>query len=297
VSEPTQLNLIGGNVTRMRVRACLLLAFVTVASMVTTMGANAYTEGRTEGIRIFSLRDTSLGFTVRGDQVVLDRLGSSDAGRWDITPVGSPSFNALTVYKNVATGTCVAAQSPLDGVGLKLVACDPADPRQQWDVWFDYLRNEATDRCVKPEAVAVGARLYQEVCPGFNDWDSQFSDLFRVKLSVVSGNGQQIRSGQTGQPLAVKITDEDGRPQAGFTLEFELHGAWAGEDYLPSPASFGGQVVRVDAVSDAQGIARTPAVTGIRNAKGTFSATVTPRLKFYSDLFVLQKAEFQGTVL
>lgn len=283
--------------TGTRMRAWLLLAVAAVLTVATTVRADAYTEGRTEGIRIFSLRDTSLGFTVNGDQVVLDRLGSSDAGRWDVIPVGSPWVLAVAVYRNVATGTCLAAQSPLDGLAVKLVPCDPADPRQQWDVWLNYLRNEGTDRCVKLEAAAAGARPYQEVCPDYTDWDSQVSDLFRVKLSAVSGNGQQIRSGQTGRPLAVRVTDEDGRPQAGITVEFELHGAWGGTDYLPSPASFGGRVLKVDAVTDAQGVATTPAVAGLRNSKGTFGATLTPRLKYYVDLFVLEGTEFQGAIV
>jgi hypothetical protein len=109
-----------------------------------------------------------------------------------------------------------------------MAPCNTSDPLQQWTRWIDRLVNVSTTRCVRPEGVTAGARLYQEVC-NQSDRTTEFSDKFRVKLSAASGDGQQIPAGRAGQPLTVKITDENGQPLAGFKVEFELHGPWAGE--------------------------------------------------------------------
>jgi hypothetical protein len=278
-------------------RTVLLMAFVALAATVSPLTAEAYTEGRTQGIPLFSLRDDSLGFAAGGEWVVLRKVSADAAGRWDVIPVPT-NIGQTAVYRNVATGTCLAAQSPIDGLALKLVPCDAQAPRQQWELQWNHLwRNVGTRRCVRAEGIEVGARLYQEVCDQ-SDKTTEFSDLFRVKLAIVSGDGQELRSGQTGAPLVVRITDEEGRPLAGAKLVFELRGPWVGDGgYDVSPAGFGSQGgSRVSVTADAQGVATTPALTGLRDRKGSFAAEVDPFLTRNSDLHALQDVTFQGTV-
>lgn len=281
---------------RLRVWALLFLgAALTAASA--GVAANASTDGHDQGIRIFSLRNPALGFAPNSSGfVVLAPLGADNAGRWNVTEVGQQGFEDA-VYTNVATGTCLAARSPIDGVALTMAPCNLNDPFQQWERSADQLANVSTGRCVRPEAVAAGARLYQEVC-GVGGRTADFSDDFRVKLSAASGDGQQIPAGRAGAPLVVKVTDENGVPQAGFVAEIELHGPWGGEDYLPSPATFGtGTTTRVLVTTNAQGLATTPAVTGKANNHSAYTATVGGHFTLFGDTFILQGASFSGTIV
>jgi hypothetical protein len=77
--------------------------------------ASASTDGHDQGIRIFSLRDASLGFAPNSNgQVVLAPLGADSAGKWNVTEVSRMGFEDA-VHTNVATHTCLAAQSPTEG--------------------------------------------------------------------------------------------------------------------------------------------------------------------------------------
>lgn len=126
-------------------------------------------------------------------------------------------------YKHVASGQCLVAISPVDGVGVKLVACDGKDRYQQWRrnagaPGLVVLANVATARCLTAEASTAGARLYQEVCslPGLsNNWAAGVRTL-----AILSGNGQRLSSKAPGQPFVVRVIGENGQPAADVPVNF-----------------------------------------------------------------------------
>jgi hypothetical protein len=279
---------------RKRLRTWVLLALAALTTASVGVSANASTPGHDQGIRLFSRQDPSLGFAPNGNGfVVLTPLTAAGSGKWNVTEINRPNLLNDAVYTNVATGSCLAARSPIDGVALTMATCDTSDPYQQWERWADRLVNVSTRRCIRPDAVAAGARLYQEVC-NQSDRTTEFSDDFRVKLAAVSGDGQQIPAGRAGQPLVVRITDENDQPLAGFSVIFELRGPRFGEDFDISPATFGpGSSTRTAVTSNAQGLATTAALTGKANTRNTFSAV----LSVASNVFVLQTVIFTGAVV
>ncbi|WP_410656180.1 hypothetical protein [Amycolatopsis sp. lyj-112] len=131
-------------------------------------------------------------------------------------------------YKHVASGQCLAAISPVDGVGVKLVACDGKDRYQQWRrnagaPGLVVLANVATARCLTAEASTAGARLYQEVCslPGLsNNWAAGVRTL-----AILSGNGQRLSSKAPGQPFVVRVIGENGQPAADVPVNFFVRAA------------------------------------------------------------------------
>ncbi|AGM03724.1 hypothetical protein AB0E55_36295 [Amycolatopsis keratiniphila] len=135
---------------------------------------------------------------------------------------------AALSYKHVASGQCLAAISPVDGVGVKLVACDGKDRLQQWRrnaglPGLVLLANVATARCLTAEAPTVGARLYQEVCslPGLsNTWAAGVRTL-----AILSGNGQRLSTKTPGQPFVVRVIGENGQPAADVPVNFFVRAA------------------------------------------------------------------------
>lgn len=285
----------GQFMTGKRFKAGVMLLLAAALSIVAAgSSANAYTTDHLTGIHIFSQQSPSIGFAVKNGQVVLAPVSNDTTTLWNVTVVG-PSWPGDSVFTNVATGTCLAAPSPIDSLALKMAPCNTADPYQQWSEGASQLSNLGTDRCARAESLTAGARLYQEICNGSNktEWD----DRLRVKLTAVSGDAQSIPAGRAGRPLVAKITDENDQPLAGFKVTVALHGPWGGEDYLPSPATFGtGSVTSVTITSDPQGLATTAAVTGKANAHSSYSATVSAIYSLSEDLFILQPTTFTGTV-
>jgi hypothetical protein len=135
---------------------------------------------------------------------------------------------ALLSYKHVASGQCLAAISPVDGVGVKLAACDGKDRYQQWRrnagaPGLVVLANAATARCLTAESAVAGARLYQEVCslPGLsNTWAAGVRTL-----AILSGNGQRLSTKTPGQPFVVRVIGENGQPAADVPVSFFVRAA------------------------------------------------------------------------
>ncbi|MBB5855259.1 hypothetical protein ACFQ05_40865 [Amycolatopsis umgeniensis] len=135
---------------------------------------------------------------------------------------------AALSYKHVASGQCLAAISPVDGNGVKLLACDGKDRYQQWRrnaglPGLVLLANVATARCLTAEAPIAGARLYQEVCslPGLsNTWAAGVRTL-----AILSGNGQRLATKTPGQPFVVRVIGENGQPAADVPVNFFVRAA------------------------------------------------------------------------
>ncbi|WP_037316692.1 hypothetical protein [Amycolatopsis orientalis] len=135
---------------------------------------------------------------------------------------------AALSYKHVASGQCLAAISPVDGVGVKLVACDGKDRYQQWRrnaglPGLVLLANVATARCLTAETPTAGSRLYQEVCslPGLaNTWAAGVRTL-----AILSGNGQRLSTKTPGQPFTVRVIGENGQPAPDVPVNFFVRAA------------------------------------------------------------------------
>lgn len=279
-------------------RASVLVLAALAAVLIAPAGnAAAATEGWDQNIPIFLLADDSLGLTVIDGQVVLDEIDTEPAGRWNVTETDPDNYYTNHTYTNVDTGQCLAAPSIIDGLQLKMVPCDPADRQQQWNWSADRLFNDYTGECMHTEAFTAGARLYQDDC-GHRDSHTEFSDELRVRLDAVSGDGQVLAQRQTGDPLVVRITDEQGNPLEGFHVKFDLRGRYCCEpgNSLSSPVEFADGGLKADLISDAEGLVSTPAVTATTGETGEFYADLSPRLKLYTDLYVVGSDTMSGVV-
>ncbi|QXV59640.1 hypothetical protein [Amycolatopsis sp. TNS106] len=135
---------------------------------------------------------------------------------------------AALSYKHVASGQCLAAISPIDGVGVKLVACDGKDRHQQWRrnaglPGLVLLANVATARCLTAESPVAGARLYQEVC-SLSGLSNTWAAGVRT-LAILSGNGQRLSTKTPGQPFVVRVVGENGQPAADVPVNFFVRAA------------------------------------------------------------------------
>ncbi|MFF4593197.1 RICIN domain-containing protein [Amycolatopsis sp. NPDC001319] len=133
-------------------------------------------------------------------------------------------------YRNVASGQCLTAQSPVDGVGVLPAACADGDHRQQWrrvagNPGLVTIANVATARCLTAEAPTPGARLYQEVCslPGLsNAWAAGGRTL-----AILSGNGQHLATKDPASPFVVRVIGDNGQPAPDVPVTFYVHAARA----------------------------------------------------------------------
>lgn len=131
-------------------------------------------------------------------------------------------------YANVASGQCLAAPSPVDGLGVTLVACDDKDKHQAWrrvagPPGLVEIANVATARCLTAEAPTAGSRLYQEVCSltGLaNTWAAGGRTL-----AILSGNGQRLASKTPGEPFGIRVIGENGQPAADVAVSFYVRAA------------------------------------------------------------------------
>ncbi|NBH10754.1 hypothetical protein GTY80_46885 [Amycolatopsis sp. SID8362] len=131
-------------------------------------------------------------------------------------------------FTNVSSGQCLTASSPVDGVAVKLAACDAADKHQAWRriaglPGLVEIANVATARCLTAESASVGARLYQEVCSltGIaNTWAAGGRTL-----AILSGNGQRLASKDPGAPFVVRVIGENGQPAADVPVTFFVRAA------------------------------------------------------------------------
>ena len=132
------------------------------------------------------------------------------------------------LYRNVPSGQCLAASSPVDGVAVRMAACDDKDKHQAWrriagPPGLVEIENVATARCLTAESATAGARLYQEVCSltGLaNTWAAGGRTL-----AILSGNGQRLASKTPGEPFVVRVIGENGQPAAGVPVNFYVRAA------------------------------------------------------------------------
>ncbi|MDX1992023.1 MAG: LysM peptidoglycan-binding domain-containing protein [bacterium] len=89
------------------------------------------------------------------------------------------------------------------------------------------------------------------------------------RVEVFSGNGQSTQVG-TGfnQPLAARVLDENGTPQANVTVTFTAPSGAPG-------AVFAGGAATATAVTDASGVATSPPLTAAGCPEGSFSVTAS----------------------
>ncbi|SDZ38327.1 Ricin-type beta-trefoil lectin domain-containing protein [Amycolatopsis xylanica] len=165
----------------------------------------------------------------------------------------------LLQFKNVASGNCLAAVSPVDGIGVTMAACADKNRYQQWKrqagaPGLVVLGNVATARCLTADGTGAGARLYQEVCSltGIaNTWAAGGRTL-----AIISGNDQRLGAAQpVGVPFVVKVIGENGQPAAGVPVNFYVRSARA-KNYL----AFEGGGETATATSGADGIATSPKI-------------------------------------
>ncbi|UOZ10080.1 RICIN domain-containing protein [Amycolatopsis sp. WQ 127309] len=131
-------------------------------------------------------------------------------------------------FTNVQNGQCLAAVSPVDGVTVKLAACDAKDEHQAWRrvaglPGLVEIANVATARCLTAEGAVAGARLYQEVCSltGIpNTWAAGGRTL-----AILSGNGQRLATKDPGAPFVVRVIGENGQPAADVPVTFFVRAA------------------------------------------------------------------------
>ncbi|GAB3166843.1 RICIN domain-containing protein [Amycolatopsis sp. NPDC004378] len=131
-------------------------------------------------------------------------------------------------FTNVSSGQCLTAASPVDGVAVKLAACDDKDQHQSWRriaglPGLVEIANVATARCLTAEGAAVGARLYQEVCSlqGIaNTWAAGGRTL-----AILSGNGQRLATKDPGVPFVVRVIGENGQPAPDVPVTFFVRAA------------------------------------------------------------------------
>jgi hypothetical protein len=163
---------------------------------------------------------------------------------------------ATSLYKNVASGQCLAALSPVDGLTVKMAACDAKDRYQQWkrgagQVGLVVISSVATARCLTAEGATVGSRLYQEVC-AISGVENNWAAGERT-LAIVGGNGQRLVTTDPGDPFAVKVIGVDGQPASGVKVSFYVRSARA-TNYL----IFDGATETASATTGADGIATSP---------------------------------------
>ncbi|MEC3978810.1 ricin-type beta-trefoil lectin domain protein [Amycolatopsis sp. H20-H5] len=132
------------------------------------------------------------------------------------------------LYRNVASGQCLTAQSPVDGVTVRMTACDDKDRHQQWrrgagTPGLVVIANVATARCLTAEAPAVGSRLYQEVCSLIGV--SNYWAAGGRTLGILSGNGQRLASKTPGEPFVVRVIGENGQPADAVAVSFFVRSA------------------------------------------------------------------------
>lgn len=131
-------------------------------------------------------------------------------------------------FTSVPSGQCLAAVSPVDGLAVRLAACDDKDKRQAWRrvaglPGLVEIANVATARCLTAESATAGARLYQEVCSltGIaNTWAAGGRTL-----AIMSGNGQRLVSKDPGAPFVVRVIGENGQPAADVPVNFYVRAA------------------------------------------------------------------------
>ncbi|MFI5590514.1 RICIN domain-containing protein [Amycolatopsis sp. NPDC051758] len=131
-------------------------------------------------------------------------------------------------FVSVPSGQCLTAVSPVDGVAVKLAACDDKDKHQAWRrvaglPGLVEIANVATARCLTAEGATAGARLYQEVCSltGIaNTWAAGGRTL-----AILSGNGQRLASKDPGAPFVVRVIGENGQPAADVPVNFYVRAA------------------------------------------------------------------------
>jgi hypothetical protein len=146
----------------------------------------------------------------------------------DAGEAGAKWTYASQRFTNVQSGQCLAAASPVDGVAVKLAACDDQDKRQAWRrvaglPGLVEIANVATARCLTAEDATAGARLYQEVCSltGIaNAWAAGGRTL-----AILSGNGQRLASKDPGAPFVVRVIGENGQPAADVPVNFYVRAA------------------------------------------------------------------------
>ncbi|WP_370970829.1 hypothetical protein [Amycolatopsis sp. cg9] len=177
----------------------------------------------------------------------------------DAADPGAKWTYASQHFTNVQSGQCLTAVSPVDGVAVKVVACDAADKHQAWRrvaglPGLVEIANVATARCLTAESSSVGARLYQEVCSltGIaNTWAAGGRTL-----AILSGNGQRLASKDPGAPFVVRVIGENGQPAADVPVTFFVRAA------RPKNALvFEGGVETVTVKTGADGSAASPKLT------------------------------------
>ncbi|WP_329051771.1 RICIN domain-containing protein [Amycolatopsis sp. NBC_01488] len=131
-------------------------------------------------------------------------------------------------FTSVPSGQCLTAASPVDGVAVKLAACDDKDSHQAWRrvaglPGLVEIANVATARCLTAEGATAGARLYQEVCSltGIaNTWAAGGRTL-----AILSGNGQRLATKDPGTPFVVRVIGENGQPAPDVPVSFYVRAA------------------------------------------------------------------------
>ncbi|MDT7805694.1 MAG: hypothetical protein QOI78_9127 [Actinomycetota bacterium] len=131
-------------------------------------------------------------------------------------------------FTSVPSGQCLTAASPVDGVAVKLAACDDKDKHQAWRrvaglPGLVEIANVATARCLTAEGAVAGSRLYQEVCSltGIsNTWAAGGRTL-----AILSGNGQRLATKDPGAPFVVRVIGENGQPAADVPVSFYVRAA------------------------------------------------------------------------
>ena len=185
-----------------------------------------------------------------GKPVLADAKDASAKWRYDKGPQH---------FVNVPNGQCLTALSPVDGVAVKLAACDDNDKHQAWrrvaaTPGLVELSNAATSRCLTAEGAVAGARLYQEVCSltGVpNTWAAGGRTL-----AILSGNGQRLASKDPGAPFVVRVIGENGQPAPGVPVNFYVR--------APRPKNvlvFEGGSETATAKTDKDGSASSPKLT------------------------------------
>jgi hypothetical protein len=163
---------------------------------------------------------------------------------------------ATSLYKNVASGQCLAALSPVDGFTVKMAACDPKDRYQQWkrgagQPGLVVITSVATARCLTAEGTSVGSRLYQEVCT-LTGVENYWAAGERT-LAIVGGNGQRLVTSDPGVPFAVKVIGVDGQAANGVKVSFYVRSARATNHLI-----FDGAAETATATTGADGVATSP---------------------------------------
>jgi hypothetical protein len=165
--------------------AAAAAALLALAVGMTTAPVQAAPATATTGVGALKLAAaTNLVVAIRHDAraegaaAVLARESGSAARQWI-------SSNGTTTFVNKATGKCLSAGSPLDGLAVTQHTCGRGRWHQNWErrevgPGRFTLVNTATGKCLTAEGTAAGDRLYQDDCDQRQSTNAFAADQFTM---------------------------------------------------------------------------------------------------------------------